>query len=85
MGKPVLIGPAFHDFTHIVETLRAADGITVVTRDTLAPILIEWLHDPAKRHVVAANARQAIRAAQGASQRHADILLALLQRPSGPI
>lgn len=83
LGKPVLIGPAFGDFATIVETLRAAGGITIASRDTLASILLDWVRNPAQRQLAATNARQAIRAAQGASQRHADILLALLQRSPG--
>lgn len=78
LGKPALIGPAVSDFKHIVETLAHAGGILRVTRDTLAPTLAALLQDPARRAALATSGQSCIRAQQGASDRHAQLLLSLI-------
>lgn len=81
LGKPVVIGPAVHDFESIVRALAGgpgeAIGLVRTTRDRLAADLSELLADPARRAEIARTARDRIRAHQGASARHADLLLSL--------
>jgi 3-deoxy-D-manno-octulosonic-acid transferase len=78
LGKPTLIGPAHADFLSTVQTLHAAGGLKVVTREQLPAALAELLTNPATRAALADRGRACIRAHQGATQRHADLLLSLV-------
>ncbi len=88
LGKPVVIGPAVKDFESIVRTLAGGPGEAVglvrTTRDRLAAELSGLLADPARRAKIARTARDRIRAHQGASARHAELLLALTDRVRDP-
>lgn len=78
LGKATLIGPAITDFRHIVETLDRAGGIVRVTRDSLHRTLVELLKDPAGRAALAEAGQACIRSQQGASDRHAQLLLSVV-------
>ena len=75
LGKPVLIGPANSDFTSQIEALLEADGIEVVDRQGLGDRLSALLADPDRRAEMGDNARQCVGRHQGASKRHAEVLL----------
>lgn len=85
LGKPVVIGPAVKDFQQIVATLESSGGIIRATRENLTQTLRSLLDSPKLRDETAAAARRAIVASQGASRRHADLLLRLLHRSAVPI
>jgi 3-deoxy-D-manno-octulosonic-acid transferase len=81
LGKPAIIGPAVKDFAAIVAEFQAARGIVRSTRDALAADLARLLADPVLRRETAERGRDCIRRHQGASPRHAELLLALLHPP----
>jgi 3-deoxy-D-manno-octulosonic-acid transferase len=76
LGKPTIIGPHHSDFAHIMEALIAAGGILVTDRPGQAAA--ELLADPERAKAMAAAGREVIRARQGATRRHAHMLLRLL-------
>lgn len=78
LGIPTVIGPRYADFHSIVATLKAADAIEIATIAELPAVLRRLINDPERRAQLAANGLACIRANQGATQRHADMLLALL-------
>lgn len=82
LGKPLVIGPRFGDFTRSVHALRDAGALRVATRETLAPTLRELLHDAGARARMGEAAVECVRAHQGATARHAALLLDLLPAPA---
>jgi 3-deoxy-D-manno-octulosonic-acid transferase len=77
LGKPVVIGPAVSDFAAIVEEFEKAGALQRADRQTLPPILAELLAEPQKRNLLATAGVGVIRQQQGASARHAELILAL--------
>lgn len=82
LGKPTLIGPHHSDFAHIMEALTDARGILVTDRPGQAAA--ELLADPERAAAMAARGREVIRARQGATRRHAQMLLQLLRQAPQP-
>jgi len=78
LGAPTLIGPRYGDFASIVDSLREAGGIEVVESERLGARLSGLLADESARMGLAARGRACIRERQGASVRHARILLELV-------
>ncbi len=78
LGKPTAVGPSVTNFASIVETFEKSGGLVRATRETLAVVLRELLGDPARRGEIAERGRACIRKEQGASARHAELLLAML-------
>lgn len=79
LGKPTIIGPAFSDFAQIVHALESDGGLVRATRQTLAPTLERLIANPEERKGLAERGRASIRAHQGASASHAELLLSLLE------
>ncbi|MFO0856360.1 MAG: glycosyltransferase N-terminal domain-containing protein [Phycisphaerales bacterium] len=77
LGKPTLIGPRFSDFDSIVNTLSSAGGLEVIDRAKLAQRLKDLLGDKTEREQLSSAGLRAIKAQQGASERHAELLLSL--------
>ena len=75
LGRATLIGPAYSDFTTVVEALRDADGIGVVERAGLPRAISGLLGDAGAREALGARARQCVLEHQGASRHHAQVLL----------
>ncbi|MCG3123869.1 MAG: 3-deoxy-D-manno-octulosonic acid transferase [Phycisphaerales bacterium] len=82
LGKPTVIGPAVSDFQAIVEAFLAARGILQATAAALPAALAELVASPALGRELAARGRACIAANQGASRRHADLLLSVAGRRS---
>jgi 3-deoxy-D-manno-octulosonic-acid transferase len=80
LGKPTIIGPATADFTHNVRTLTAGNGLLQIPREQLAETLSQLLANPARRAALAQAGRAVIREQQGASARHADLILTLIRK-----
>lgn len=80
MGKPIVMGPAFADFRAAVDALEQAGGLARATRDTLPAILAGLVRDSAERERIGARARECVRAHQGATERHAELILGMLPR-----
>jgi len=82
LGKPIVIGPRVDDFRAAVDALLDDDAIVQTTREALPGALASLLADQPRRDQLAANARACVLDHQGATERHADLLLDLL--PSSP-
>jgi 3-deoxy-D-manno-octulosonic-acid transferase len=80
LGKATVIGPAVSDFAAVVRVFEDAGGIARATRENLGTVLKDLLTNPAQRRELGERGRGSIRAQQGASQRHAELLLGLLER-----
>lgn len=80
MGVPTIIGPHHSDFAQIVSAFKAATAIEVVEASALAETLKRLLNDPDRRAELVANGRACILANQGATERHAQLLLKISQR-----
>ena len=83
LGKACVIGPAVSDFARIVETLEAAGGIVRATRDALTGTLADLMAHEARRREIGDAARACVREQQGASARHAELILSLLEKKEG--
>lgn len=78
LGKPTIIGPAVSDFAQIVAALESAKGLVRATPESLGSTLARLIAEPETRIELALRGREAIIANQGASARHAELLLSLL-------
>ena len=92
LGKPVVVGPWTHNFADVVRQLRGADGIaelapsaapTGLARQaeavaTVAEAVGKILADQSAATAMGARARDTVRAQQGATARHVEIILARL-------
>lgn len=78
LGKPTVVGPSIANFQTIVETFDRAGAIVRTTRDELPALLGRLLEDAEWRRRLAERGRACIREHQGASVRHAELLLAML-------
>ena len=83
LGKATVIGPRVSDFATIVGALEAAGGIVRTTRDDLAGVLDRLLADERERRRLGEAARACVVAQQGASARHAELVLSLLGESPG--
>ncbi len=80
LGKAVVIGPAVSDFSAVVETFEAGGGIVRATRRSLKSELERLIGDEGLRRRIGENARACIRAQQGATRRHAEMLMGVVER-----
>ena len=82
LGKPTMIGPDHHNFADAVAALESGGGILVTDRPGLT--VQELLNDPTRRAELAKHGREVILSHQGATQRHAKMLLELLNMKEQP-
>jgi 3-deoxy-D-manno-octulosonic-acid transferase len=78
LGTPVIIGPRFGDFQTIVDTLHRAGGIVLADREDLAGAIARLISDREASARVVDAARACVLRHQGASARHAELLLSRL-------
>ena len=78
LGKPVLIGPRYDDFTQSVEALRDAGALRIVDRASLGSAIRELLSDDHQRERMGQSAIECVLEHQGSTSRHASMLLELL-------
>ncbi len=83
LGKPTIIGPAVSDFAQIVSTLESGGGLVRATPETLGPTIARLIAQAKERQELADRGRESILANQGASARHAELLLSLLDARYG--
>ena len=76
LGKPTIIGPDVHNFADAVKALSMGGGIVVTSRP--GETVRELLNDPDQRAELAKSGREVILSRQGATKRHAELLLQLL-------
>lgn len=79
LGRPVLIGPHHGDFKDAVEALREGGGIIITSEPGRQAQHL--LANRASAAALADNARRVILSRQGATGRHADLILSLLHSP----
>lgn len=85
LGKPTIIGPSMDNFEEIRRLLVEGGGVVQTTRDGLAAEIGSLLASPDRRATLATRGRGIIRAQQGATARHADLLRVLAERRFGKI
>lgn len=79
LGKPTLIGPRFGDFEQIVRAFARDGGVEVVADEAeLAAAIERLLRDATARREMSERARACIRAHQGATARHAEMVRAMM-------
>ncbi len=80
LGKPTVIGPDTHNFADVVASFVEAGGIAQVDSVTAAVVRIKrWLADPTSAAALAERGRQVILQRQGATRRHAEMLIEVLE------
>jgi 3-deoxy-D-manno-octulosonic-acid transferase len=83
LGLGVLVGPHMENFVEPVERLTRAGGLrTVRDGDELAAVVEELLSDSARRSAMASAAREAVRSAQGATERTVKVIVDAISRGS---
>jgi 3-deoxy-D-manno-octulosonic-acid transferase len=80
LGKATIVGPAMSDFEQIFRAFDAAGGIVQTTEAELARVLGNLLRDEGRRRELAELGRVCIREHQGASARHAELIMSLVRR-----
>jgi 3-deoxy-D-manno-octulosonic-acid transferase len=75
LGKPTVIGPRVGDFESIVAAFEGGGGIRRATRDDVGRAVRELLDDAPARASLAERGRAVILEHQGASRRHAAMIL----------
>lgn len=80
LGKPTIVGPHVEHFQETTVCLLAGDGLLQIDRDSLATTIRTLLNDPGRRQSLATAGREVIRRHQGATQRHVDLLVPLLEQ-----
>jgi 3-deoxy-D-manno-octulosonic-acid transferase len=76
LGKPTLIGPRHENFREVVAALETSGGIRVTDRPMEVARGLLGAEDEAR--AMAEAGREVIRSRQGATDRHAHLLLGLL-------
>lgn len=83
LGKPIVIGPSVADFKTTVDAMIQADAIMQVSRESLPETLQSLLTNERRRRELGDHAQACVRANQGATERHAAMLLDLMPRQRG--
>jgi 3-deoxy-D-manno-octulosonic-acid transferase len=78
-GVPVVMGPSFENFRGVVDAMKEADAIRIVTPETLAETLIALLRGQEDAKALGERGRAAFEAESGATKRTVQALTALLQ------
>ncbi|MCA9311692.1 MAG: hypothetical protein KDA21_10835, partial [Phycisphaerales bacterium] len=82
LGKAIVIGPAVDDFQRTVDAMLKAEAIVQCEGGELAGVLADLLADDTRRRTLGVRALRCVHAHQGASRRHADLLVTLLTPPA---
>jgi len=76
LAKPVVVGPFTANFAEAMNCFRQADAMMVVqTPQELERAIEILLSDPGRATTIGRRAREVVKAQQGATQRHADLIL----------
>ncbi|HMN41677.1 MAG TPA: glycosyltransferase N-terminal domain-containing protein [Phycisphaerales bacterium] len=84
LGKATLLGPRYHNFETIVQTFAAAGAIVIADAPDVPRELRDLLASPARRTELARRGAAAIAGQQGATRRHADLIVATITPRSSP-
>lgn len=83
LGKPVLVGPFTGNFADAMRQLRGAQAVLEVgSADALRDELARLLDNPDDALQLGRRAQAAVRAGQGATARHADVILRRVVSPT---
>ncbi len=77
LGKPTATGPHYGNFVEMVDTLKAAGGLEVTAEPGV--FAAKMLEDREAAKGLAECGREVIRSRQGATKRHADLLLSMME------
>jgi 3-deoxy-D-manno-octulosonic-acid transferase len=78
LGKPICVGPHTTNFAEVIETLAAADAISVVTdQHDLAAVWLNWLTNPATATNAGQRGKDAIDTRRGAAIKYQTKIAAL--------
>jgi 3-deoxy-D-manno-octulosonic-acid transferase len=80
LGKPVIIGPHVEHFASIVESLEHAHAVIRADEAGLAGVVRRLIDDADERSDLAARGLECVRQEQGASMRHAELLILFAKR-----
>jgi 3-deoxy-D-manno-octulosonic-acid transferase len=80
LGKATIIGLSTSDFAQNVRDLVAGGGLIQTSREQLSGLLVELLADATRRKRLGEAGRAVILERQGASERHAEMILTLANR-----
>jgi 3-deoxy-D-manno-octulosonic-acid transferase len=78
-GVPVVMGTSFENFRGVVEAMREADAIRIVTPETLGATLIVLMREREEAKALGQRGRAAFEGQSGATKHTVEALLALLQ------
>lgn len=84
LGKATIVGPRVADFRDTVTALLEGEGIIQTDAAGLTGAIRLLLEDAAARAALAERGRAVVRRRQGASARHADLILSLAKNGPGP-
>jgi 3-deoxy-D-manno-octulosonic-acid transferase len=85
LARPVIVGRYTGNFAEAVARFRAADAIIeVLDVESLTQTVKVLLSTPAEARAMALRAQGVVRAERGATERHAQVLLELLDASSAP-
>jgi 3-deoxy-D-manno-octulosonic-acid transferase len=81
LGKAVIVGPFTHNFTEAVRSFKAGQAIVEVPDEaTLSATVSALVRNPDEAQALGRRAQEVVLAQQGATARHAEIILQLLSR-----
>jgi 3-deoxy-D-manno-octulosonic-acid transferase len=81
LGKPVIVGPYTGNFAEVMNKLRSADAVMEVTDEaSLAQTVSVLLYSPEQALPMGKRAQQVIVKEKGATLRHAEVIIGLLNR-----
>ena len=80
LAKPVIVGPFTHNFADAMRKFRAARAMVEIdSAEALESALRRFLDDPAAARSTGRRAQEVVRTQQGATRRHADVILRYLE------
>ncbi len=83
LGKPTAVGPFTANFADVMRRFREASAVVeVADADALHAQTSRLLTDPDAARALGMRARDVVTASIGATRRHADLILARLERPA---
>ncbi len=81
-GVPVVMGPSFQNFREVVETMRDANALRIVSAEQVGAELAGLLRDSDEARALGERGRAVFEAQAGATARTVQMLTALLQETS---
>jgi 3-deoxy-D-manno-octulosonic-acid transferase len=78
-GVPVVMGPSFQNFREVVETMRDANALRIVSTAEVGATLVELLRDTDEARALGERGQEVFDAQAGATARTVQMLTSLLQ------